>query len=87
VPNRVVSLELPWCATTDVWCRACGQAAFVRVLKEEQGLGNEDPDVADAVGTLLRRKARLRALQDAAAAAAAEGAGRAATDAAAPVQA
>jgi len=59
----------------------------VRVLKEEQGLGNEEPGVADAVGTLLRRKARLRALQDAAAAAAAEGAGGGATDAAAPVQA
>ena len=55
----------------------------MRVLKEEQGLGNEEPGVADAVGTLLRRKARLRALQDAAA----EGAGGGATDAAAPVQA
>ncbi|KAK9821324.1 hypothetical protein WJX81_003581 [Elliptochloris bilobata] len=43
------------------------QAALVRVLKEEHGLPNDDPDVADAVGTLLRRKAKLQDLKDRAA--------------------
>ena len=51
----------------------------MRALKEEHGLPNDDPDVADAVGTLLRRKDKLQALRDRAAAAAAEsGAGAAA---------
>ena len=35
------------------------QAAVVRDLKEEQGLGNSDPEVKAAVAELLRLKAML----------------------------
>ena len=52
----------------------------MRALKEEHGLPNDDPDVADAVGTLLRRKDKLQALRDRAAAAADAAAGGAAAD-------
>lgn len=57
-----------------------GQAALVRALKEEHGLPNDDPDVADAVGTLLRRKDKLQALRDRAAAADADPAAGAAAE-------
>ncbi|CAK0783440.1 hypothetical protein CVIRNUC_006639 [Coccomyxa viridis] len=39
------------------------QAALVRALKEEHGLGNEDEEVVENVALLLRRKAKLEALQ------------------------
>ena len=39
------------------------QAALVRALKEEHGLGNEDEEVQENVALLLRRKAKLEALQ------------------------
>ena len=39
------------------------QAALVRALKEEHGLGNDDEEVQENVGLLLRRKAKLEALQ------------------------
>jgi hypothetical protein len=66
------------------------QAALVRALKEEHGLGNDDAEVLDHVGILQRRKARLEQLQrraqaaDAAAAAAAEPAESAVQSAAEP---
>ena len=63
------------------------QAALVRALKEDHGLGNDDPDVADAVAALLRRKARLQALRDRAAAARAAVAEGDSAEAAAPAQA
>ena len=62
----------PWSAEDAV----AEQAALVRALKEEHGLGNEDEEVMENVALLLRRKAKLEALQkrvkaaDAAAAAA-----------------
>ena len=39
------------------------QAALVRALKEEHGLGNDDEEVVESVALLLRRKAKLEALQ------------------------
>lgn len=39
------------------------QAALVRALKEEHGLSNDDEDVKENVASLLRRKAKLEALQ------------------------
>ena len=65
-----------------VLCDCCAedavaeQAALVRALKEEHGLGNDDEEVRENVALLLRRKAKLEALHkrvaaaDAAAAAA-----------------
>ena len=45
------------------------QAALVRALKEEHGLGNDDEEVMDHVGILQRRKAKLEQLRQRAAAA------------------
>ncbi|CAL8464536.1 g4071 [Coccomyxa elongata] len=39
------------------------QADLVRALKEEHGLGNDDEEVQENVALLLRRKAKLEALQ------------------------
>ena len=44
----------------------------MRALKEEHGLGNDDEEVKENVALLLRRKAKLEALQQRAAAADAE---------------
>lgn len=50
------------------------QAALVRALKDEHGLGNDDEEVKENVALLLRRKAKLEALQQRVAAADAESA-------------
>ena len=41
----------------------------MRALKEEHGLGNDDEEVKENVALLLRRKAKLEALQQRVAAA------------------
>lgn len=56
------------------------QGALVRALKEEHGLANDDEEVKENVALLLRRKAKLEALQRRVAAADAAAA-RAATEA------
>lgn len=55
-PNKVLNHS----PDAHVYAAPRAQAALVRALKEEHGLTNEDPDVAEAVGALLRRKDRLQ---------------------------
>ena len=53
-----VSCALPEPAA-EIQAKIDAQAAVVRDLKEEQGLGNSDPEVKAAVTELLRLKALL----------------------------
>ena len=56
-PGGIV--EAPPIDPTEIQAKVDAQAAVVRDLKEEQGLGNSDPEVKAAVAELLRLKALL----------------------------
>ena len=56
-PGGVV--EAPPVDPAEIQAKIDAQAAVVRDLKEEQGLGNSDPEVKAAVAELLRLKALL----------------------------
>ena len=56
-PGGVV--EAPPIDPAEIQAKIDTQAAVVRDLKEEQGLGNSDPEVKAAVAELLRLKAIL----------------------------
>jgi PAS domain-containing protein len=56
-PGGVV--EAPPIDPAEIQAKIDSQAAVVRDLKEEQGLGNSDPEVKAAVAELLRLKALL----------------------------
>ena len=52
-------VEAPPIDPAEIQAKIDAQAAVVRDLKEEQGLGNSDPEVKAAVAELLRLKALL----------------------------
>ena len=52
-------MEAPPIDPAEIQAKIDSQAAVVRDLKEEQGLGNSDPEVKAAVAELLRLKALL----------------------------
>ena len=56
-PGGIV--EAPPIDPAEIQAKIDAQAAVVRYLKEEQGLGNSDPEVKAAVTELLRLKALL----------------------------
>ena len=56
-PGGIV--EAPPIDPAEIQAKIDAQAAVVRDLKEEQGLGNSDPEVKAAVAELLRLKALL----------------------------
>lgn len=64
-----INIFLDWRALSFAEDAVAEQAALVRALKEEHGLGNDDEEVKENVALLLRRKAKLEALQQRAAAA------------------
>lgn len=53
----------PWLKVEDLEENVAKQASLVRKLKEEEGLGNKDPRVADAVKELLRLKDQLAGIK------------------------
>mmetsp|Transcript_8452 Transcript_8452/g.14927 ORF Transcript_8452/g.14927 Transcript_8452/m.14927 type:complete len:351 (+) Transcript_8452:44-1096(+) len=56
--------SVPLLKTEDLENSITKQAMAIRTLKEEQGLGNKDPEVIDAVEELLRLKDMLAAMSE-----------------------